>query len=257
MAWQLCLLSLLVAVVFFCTIIAKSYLSLLSTSFAVIVPAAGTGSRIGGEVPKQYLPLLGKPVLWHSIRAFSQLEQCVEIVIAVNPEWKAVAEECGEGVDGVTYVDGGNQRQHSIANGLQGLRTTPELILVHDAARPCVSRGLIEHVVQAAAAHGAAIPGLPIPETVKQVDRNGLIVATIPRDELRTAQTPQGFRRELLLSAYAHAALHNILGTDDSSLIEILGHPVHVVEGELTNLKITYAEDVKKAEGIMVERKHQ
>lgn len=221
----------------------------------MILPAAGSGSRVGGEVPKQYMPLLGKPVLWHSIRAFSQLEQCIEVVVAVNPEWKAVAEECGEGVDGVTYVDGGNQRQHSIANGLQGLQTTPEIILVHDAARPCVSRGLIEQVMQAAATHGAAIPGLPITETVKQVDNNRVIVATIPRDKLRTAQTPQGFRQELLRSAYAHAALHSILGTDDSSLIEILGHPVHVVEGELTNLKITYLEDLKKAEGIMVERK--
>lgn len=221
----------------------------------MILPAAGSGSRVGGNVPKQYLPLLGKPVLWHSIRAFSQMEECVEVVVAVNPEWQAVAEECGAGIERMTYVAGGTERQHSIANGLLGLRTTPEIILVHDAARPCVSRRLITQVVQSAAAHGAAIPALPIAETVKRVDANGAIVATIPRHELRTAQTPQGFRRQLLLSAYAHATLHNILGTDDSSLVELLGHPVQIVEGELANLKITYPDDVRKAEAILVERK--
>lgn len=223
----------------------------------MILPAAGSGARVGGNLPKQYLPLLGKPVLWHSIRAFSQMEECVEVVVAVNPEWQAVAEECGEGIEQMTYVAGGTERQHSIANGLQGLRTAPDIILVHDAARPCVSRWLVQQVAQTAAAYGAAIPALPIPETVKRIDSNGAIVATIPRHELRTAQTPQGFRRQLLLAAYAHAALHNILGTDDSSLVEALGHPVQIVEGEPTNLKITYPEDVRKAERILAEREHR
>ncbi|MCE7934377.1 MAG: 2-C-methyl-D-erythritol 4-phosphate cytidylyltransferase [Chlorobi bacterium CHB2] len=225
----------------------------LSLSFAVILPAAGSGSRVGGETPKQYLPLLGKPVLWHSIRAFSRLEGCVEVVVAVNPAWQAVAEECGAGIANLTYVAGGDQRQDSIANALQGLRTVPDLILVHDAARPCVSPGLIQRVAAAAAAHGAAIPVLPIPETVKRVDSRGAIVATIPRGELRTAQTPQGFRRQLLLSAYSHAKQQGIVGTDDSLLVEMLGHQVQTVDGELTNLKITYAQDVKKAEGILAE----
>jgi 2-C-methyl-D-erythritol 4-phosphate cytidylyltransferase len=217
-------------------------------TFAVIIPAAGSGSRSGRNIPKQYVELGGEPVLAHTLRAFAGLPGCAEIIVAIDEEWRAVAERCGRGIELARFVAGGTERQHSIANALAALAGRPELVLVHDAARPCIAPALAERVAVAAALHGAAIPALPINETVKRVDAAGVIVETIPRSDLRAAQTPQGFRRELLERAYAHASRTALLGTDDASLVEALGEPVHVVEGDPANIKITLPEDFARAE---------
>ncbi len=224
------------------------------TTFSVIIPAAGGGSRAGGSAPKQYVELLGRPVLAHTLAAFSGLPGLLRIVVAVDPARLATARLCAEGLSDVEFVQGGSERQHSIANALELIGDEPELVLVHDAARPCASASLIERVVEAAARHGAAIPALPIAETVKRIDAAGRVIETVPRESLRAAQTPQGFRRELLADAYRHAAAHRLLGTDDASLVEAYGASVAVVEGELTNLKITYADDFGRAEEILRNR---
>jgi 2-C-methyl-D-erythritol 4-phosphate cytidylyltransferase len=198
-------------------------------------------------MPKQFVSLLDRPVLAHTIRAFSDLPGCVQIIVAVEERWRSVAEECARELEIVWFIEGGAERQHSIANAIEAVRGEPELVLVHDAARPCVSRPLIERVIAAASEFGAAIPALPIAETVKRVNSDGVVTETIPRDELRAAQTPQGFRRDLLQSAYAHAAEHGLSATDDASLVEAYGAEVHVVEGDPANLKITYPSDLARA----------
>lgn len=216
--------------------------------YSLIIPAAGSGSRSGRSIPKQYVPLLGSPVLAHTLRAFAGTEGCAEIVIAIDEEWRTMAEECAAGIAGVRFVPGGRLRQHSIANALATIGEASELVLVHDAARPCVSPALVARVTAAAELHGAAVPALPINETVKRIDAHGVIVETIPRADLRAAQTPQGFRRELLTAAYRHAEQHGLIGTDDASLVESYGAAVHVVEGAQENIKITVPEDFAAAE---------
>jgi 2-C-methyl-D-erythritol 4-phosphate cytidylyltransferase len=220
-------------------------------SHALIIPAAGGGSRSGQSIPKQYVELLGRPVLAHTLRAFADVGDCTEIIVAISEEWREVAEGAAEGIANVRFVPGGTERQHSIAGALAALTTSPDLVLVHDAARPCVSRPLIERVIAAAERYGAAIPALPINETVKRVDAEGIILETIPRAELRAAQTPQAFRRDLLVAAYSYASENNLAVTDDASLVEAYGADVHVVDGEWSNIKITVAEDFRRVERIM------
>lgn len=216
--------------------------------FAVLIPAAGSGSRIGGEIPKQYVHVLGEPVLRHTVRAFLDLEGCAEVVIAIDETWKEKAEEAVAGLPNVRFTAGGSERQHSIRNGLDALASDPEIVLVHDAARPVVSAALIGRVLFAAASRGAAIPALPIGETVKLVNADGTVARTVPRDGLCTAQTPQGFRTDLLRRAYDHARRTGFVGTDDASLVEHLGEPVITVRGDGGNIKITWSEDFGRVE---------
>lgn len=219
--------------------------------FALIIPAAGSGTRSGQHIPKQYVELLGVPVLAHTLRAFATMKECEEIVIAIDRTWRATAEQCADGIAHVRFVPGGEERQYSIANALRDLGGNPELVLVHDAARPCVPRAMVERVLRAANEYGAAVPAMAITETVKRVNDDGRVTETIERGNLRAVQTPQGFRRELLASAYRHAALRGIVGTDDASLVEAYGARVQVVDGSLDNIKITVPEDFKRAEAIL------
>lgn len=220
-------------------------------TFTAIIPAAGEGSRTGGSIPKQYVDLLGVPILTHTLRAFTELPNCLRVVVAVAPEWMSTAQRCAEGMGNVEFVEGGAERQESIARAIDRADPDSDLLLVHDAARPCLSRELIERVVQMAELFGAVVPALPIAETVKRVDEEGVIVETISRDRLRTAQTPQGFRADLLRAAYSHAAHNGVVGTDDASLVEAYGAPVRIVEGEAENIKITYPSDFGRAEEIL------
>jgi 2-C-methyl-D-erythritol 4-phosphate cytidylyltransferase len=220
-------------------------------SYALIIPSAGGGSRSGQSIPKQYVELLGEPILAHTLRAFTAVAGCREIIIPVSEEWRDSAQQAAAGIANVHFVSGGTERQHSIANALAAMRSAPELVLVHDAARPCVSPALIRRVIEAAAQYGAAIPALPINETVKRVNAEGVILETIPRAELRAAQTPQAFHRELLIAAYSYAAERELAVTDDASLVEAYGANVHVVEGEWGNIKITVAEDFRRAEEVL------
>jgi 2-C-methyl-D-erythritol 4-phosphate cytidylyltransferase len=217
-----------------------------SIRFAVIIPAAGSGSRSGRSIPKQYVELLGEPVLTHTLRAFAAVAGCMEIVVAIDEGWRPEAVRAAEGIEIVRLVRGGSERQHSIASALEAVGADIPIILVHDAARPAVSRELIERVVASASEHGAAIPVMPLSETVKRVDEEGWVIETIPRETLRSAQTPQGFRRETIIAAYARAASAGILGTDDSSLVEAAGLRVQTIPGESTNIKLTLPEDFER-----------
>lgn len=217
---------------------------MMTTDAAVaIIPAAGQGRRMGGEVPKQYLPLEGRPLLWHTLSALERSPLIRALILAVRPEDRQLAEQLAAGFAKVRcLVPGGEERGDSVRAGLGATNADDGIVLVHDAVRPFVSLSLIERVVAAAREWGAAIPALLVRETIKVVG-DGQVVETPPRSRLRAAQTPQGFRRSLLLEAFGRQE-GGTPATDEAMLVERLGHPVRVVEGEVENLKITTPEDL-------------
>jgi 2-C-methyl-D-erythritol 4-phosphate cytidylyltransferase len=215
---------------------------------AVIV-AAGRGTRMGAGRPKALLPVAGVPMLRRAAAAFAGHPRVVTVVAAVpHPDEARAA--LGPLASRVTLVRGGPDRQDSARLGIEAARDAA-LILVHDAARPLVGAALIDRVIEAAATHGAAVPALQPPDTVKEIDAGGAVVATVPRERLRLAQTPQGFRAALLREAHARAAREGHRATDDAALVEWAGGRVVVVEGEPRNLKITTPFDLALAEAIL------
>ena len=227
----------------------------------VILPAAGLGTRMAGPQPKQFLSLDGVPILIHSLRAFASVEQVTAIYVAVRrPEIERVEAQVAEyGFAGrVRVVEGGDSRQESVAHALAALPAEPDdIVLVHDAVRPLIDAATIERTIEAVKEHGAAIVGLPAVDTIKQVERAAhcsLITATIPREFVVLAQTPQGFRYGLLQQAFAEATQDGFVGTDEASVVERAGHPVAVVPGSQVNLKITQAGDLELAEFYLRQR---
>jgi 2-C-methyl-D-erythritol 4-phosphate cytidylyltransferase len=233
----------------------------------VILPAAGIGTRmsVGGgganspATPKQFLTIAGVPVLVHCLRAFLAVERVEAIYVAVRAtEIKRVQAEAEEfGLGGkIHVVEGGDQRQQSVSNALAQLVaenncSEDDVVLVHDAARPLIGVNTINRTIDAIAEHGAAIVGLPAVDTIKQVERTSqgaLITATIPRELIVQAQTPQGARCGLLRRAFAEAVADEFSGTDEASLLERAGIPVAVVPGSAKNFKITQPGDLELAE---------
>ncbi len=219
----------------------------------VVIVAAGTSIRMGG-VDKQFARLGGRPVLAHTVAAFEAAPEVDAIAIVVNPATAAEVAALGraEGWRKVVATPaGGARRQDSCANGLAALVASGgdalELVLVHDGARPLVSPGLITRGIAAARAHGAAIPGLPVRDTVKVVAPDGRITETLDRSRLWLVQTPQVFRYPILAAAYEAAAARDLNVTDDAALLEALGQRVYVFEGEARNLKITTPDDLRVA----------
>jgi 2-C-methyl-D-erythritol 4-phosphate cytidylyltransferase len=226
-----------------------------------ILPAAGLGTRMAGPQPKQFLSLAGVPILIHSLRAFAAVERVTAIYVAVRkPEMERVEAQVAEyGFSGrARVVEGGEKRQESVANALASLPAgADDIVLVHDAVRPLIDAATIERTIDAVLEHGAAIVGLPAVDTIKQVERTAhgaVITATIPREFIVQAQTPQGFRYGLLRDAFAEAMADGFVGTDEASLLERAGHAVHVVPGSQVNLKITHAGDLALAEFYLRQR---
>ena len=228
----------------------------------VIIPAAGLGTRMAPvasgkkSVPsKQFSQLGGTPILIHTLRKFAASPEVSEICVALRANeidgFRSRLEK--EGLQKkFEIVEGGEHRQHSVANAIAAIKAAPDdVILVHDAVRPFVTEQIIREVVQAAAKYGAAIAGMPAVDTVKQVERTSdgaLIKATIPREKVVMAQTPQGFRYDVLKKAFDEAAADGFLGTDEASLVERSGHEVAVVMGSPKNIKITTPGDMELAE---------
>lgn len=211
---------------------------------ALILAAAGSGARFGGSIPKQFLAWEGTPLLVRALRAFEP--HCDEAVVLVPAGWEAKAESLIRGcpfAGQVSIHPGGEHRQDSVKRGLAQLRPGVDLVMVHDAARPFVSARLIESVIQGARLHSACIPGLPVADTVKEVEA-GFIHKTLDRRRLVLVQTPQGFRRDLLELAFDRAIEEGYHGTDEAVLVERLGVPVFVVPGEPENRKITWKTDL-------------
>jgi len=225
-------------------------------AFSVVIPAAGTGVRMGGPAggrKKPYLNIGGRPVLHIVIDTLGRVSGCAEIIpVLHSDEYRDghVADELRSEF-GITKVAcGGATRQQSAFAGLQLVRADIDLVLTHDAVRPLVDPDVVRRVAEAAQRFGAAIAAVPATETIKQVGADGRIIATPPRDTLWLARTPQGFRKDLILRAYAAAQRDGYCGTDDAELVERLGEEARVVRDTYGNLKITTEEDLAAAEAI-------
>jgi len=226
-----------------------------------ILPAAGIGTRMASAEPKQFLAIGGVPILIHSLRAFAAVPRITAIYVAVRKsEIERVQSQIAEYTIGkpVHVVEGGDNRQESVANALAAIPAGPEdIVLVHDAVRPLIDAATIDRTIDAVAQHGAAIVGLPAVDTIKQVERTAhgaLITSTIPREFVVLAQTPQGFRYGLLQNSFAEATADGFVGTDEASVVERAGHTVAVVPGSPVNLKITQPGDLELAEFYLRQR---
>ena len=224
-----------------------------------IIPAAGSGSRFGGQTPKQFLEIAGAPIIIHTLRRFDSCEDIGAIIVALQASEISSFEESLSGFEfrkPVRLVPGGAERSDSILNALEAAREfDPELVAVHDAVRPFITPAQISAVLARAGEAGAAILALPATDTIKEVE-GGIIRRTIDRRLIWRAQTPQAFRYEMLLRANAEArtaGLPPALTTDDSLLIENLGLEVAVVEGSAHNIKITTPEDFILAQRLFEE----
>ena len=227
---------------------------------AVILPSAGLGTRMGkglaertGTSRKQFMLLEGSPILLHTVRKFAASDRVNEIVVAVRPEdmdWVAEILNAEMPARRLRVVEGGNSRQQSVDNALNSLGPETDLVAVHDAVRPFIDLETIHKVFDEAAESGAAIVGVPVVDTVKQVSRatgKARIRATLPREKLVLAQTPQVFRYELLKRAFDAARHDGFIGTDEASLVERLDQEVTVVMGSDRNIKITKQSDMDLA----------
>jgi len=225
----------------------------------VVLPAAGLGTRMAAghtsSAPKQFLELAGVPILIHTLRAFAEVPQisAMYVAVRVNEMDRLSAQVRDYGFAGrVHVVEGGDSRQESVANALSAIDCdADDIILVHDAVRPLIDAATIERTIRAVEKHAAAIVGLPAVDTIKQVERTAdgaIITSTIPREYIVQAQTPQGFRCDLLRRAFAEAAADEFVGTDEASLVERAGGQVAVVLGSPANFKITQPGDLELAE---------
>ena len=213
-----------------------------------LVPAAGRGVRLGAEVPKAFVALCGRSLLWRAVHGLLESGCIDEVVVAVAAEDAGHAADALAGVDRVRFVTGGAQRSDSVRAALDAVPGI-DVVLVHDAARCLTPASVIRDVVAAVrAGHHAVVPVLPVTDTVKQVDAGGSVVATVDRSALRVAQTPQGFDAALLRRA--HAA-NGAPATDDAGLVERLGERVMTVPGHPHAFKITTPFDLAVAEAVL------
>jgi 2-C-methyl-D-erythritol 4-phosphate cytidylyltransferase/2-C-methyl-D-erythritol 2,4-cyclodiphosphate synthase len=222
----------------------------MSGMVAAVVVAAGRGLRVGGDQPKQYRQILGEPVIRPSLAALAAHGDISLVQPVVHPDDAALYQAAVAGLDLLPPVPGGATRQASVRAGLEALAARrPDLVLVHDAARPFASQALITRAIGAARASGAAVPVLPVADTVKTVDAAGAVTGTIDRAQLRTVQTPQAFSFAALLDAHRRAQTAGRDDfTDDAALAEWAGLKVSTFEGEAGNVKLTTTDDFTRAE---------
>jgi 2-C-methyl-D-erythritol 4-phosphate cytidylyltransferase len=222
---------------------------------AVIIPAAGSGTRFGAAMPKQFLLLGGEPILARTLRVFEQTQLVQSIVIAAAKDFhtqiRAIANDYGI-TKLAEIVEGASERQLSVWNALQSSAVqASDVTLVHDAVRPFCTPDFVYTIIEAALQHGAAIPGLVPKETIKTVNQQNIVQTTHERSHLRAVQTPQGFQTALLTEAYRRASNAGFLGTDDASLVEQAGRAVYVIPGLERNIKITTPFDFAIAEMLL------
>lgn len=210
-----------------------------------MMPAAGSGQRMGAGYNKLFLMLGDKPIFMHTLQVFEDDPGCIGIILAVKQEERQEIEAMLTqfGITKVrAFVDGGSERQYSVAACIQA-HTEKGIVLVHDAARPFIRRSVITALVKEATKHGAAIAGVKAKDTMKLAPV-GIVEKTVDRDSLWIVQTPQAFRYDVLREASDSAEMDGFLGTDESMLVERLGHPVRIVEGTYDNVKMTTQEDL-------------
>lgn len=224
-------------------------------SVVALIVAAGRGSRAGEGVPKQYRSLNGRTILERTLDCFLTHPRVDHVIVVIHPDdrdlYRASIRQSASDPRLLPAAYGGETRQDSVKNGLEALsQFTPDLVLVHDAARPFVSNGLIDRAIDAATAWGAAVPGIPVTDTIKLIGAEGMVASTPDRATLRAVQTPQAFRFGDLIEVHRKAAASSGLHafTDDGALAEWAGLSVHVFPGEASNIKLTHPSDFAEAE---------
>ncbi|MFM8770573.1 MAG: 2-C-methyl-D-erythritol 4-phosphate cytidylyltransferase [Candidatus Kapaibacterium sp.] len=218
----------------------------------IVIPAGGRGTRFGGDTPKQYLDLAGEPIIIHTVKtALATQHVCAVVIAAQTTEFShlsSLIEQHGIVDARLVLTEGGSERYESVAKGLtHPALDEADVILVHDAVRPLASTSLFDRVAAEAVVHGAVVPVIPVADTLKRVDSNSMIIETVDRSAMRRAQTPQGFSAAIIRNVYAEALRTGVGGTDCASLCEAGGFPVHTIQGEEHNLKITTAFDLAVA----------
>ena len=209
----------------------------------VIIPASGAGTRFGADVPKQFLMLGGEHILKRTISIFQAMDEIDEIAVAVPIGYTETVKAYG--LSKVRcIVEGGASRAASVKAALSALPTNTDIVLIHDGVRPFATPCLVREVINAVKKYGAAVPCIPVTDTIKQTDPTGKIIATPDRGNLWRAQTPQGFTYDIITAAYRKAEHDGMDATDDSALVERMGISVYVVQSEPSNIKITTAEDM-------------
>jgi len=225
------------------------------TKTDVLIMAAGSGSRFGDEAPKQFAALHGNPAIVWCIERFAALDSVGSIVVVAKPGSEGdvqhlVAVHKLEKVTGV--VTGGRTRQQSVWLGLKALDESSTRVLIHDAARPCVTTGFIEAMMKVLEEVAAVVPVVPSTDTLVRVE-NDEVHAIVDRAHVKQVQTPQGFHTSLLRTAHERALASGFESSDDGTLVHALGENVRTISGERTNIKITYSEDIRVAESFMID----
>jgi 2-C-methyl-D-erythritol 4-phosphate cytidylyltransferase len=223
-----------------------------SRDVGVVIVAGGSSTRTGGDELKQFRWVAGKPALLHSLQTFMARPDVVSVVVVLPiayaadpPPWIF---QCD--IERLMVSTGGRTRTESVLNGLEDLPDEAQVVLVHDAARPLVGEDTINRVVASVRAGNCAIAALPVVDTLKQVDDSGRIARTVDRDRLWRAQTPQGFPREVIVTAHRDAKINRVTATDDAALCERLGIPVYVVRGSERAMKLTEEVDFARVEAL-------
>lgn len=227
-------------------------------TYTVLLPAAGSGKRMGAGFNKLFLEMAGKPILIHTLDVFERDPDCSGMILSVKYEEKPQIEEMLErfGITKVAaLVEGGAERQQSVAACINA-HQSGGIVLVHDAARPFIKRAVVRKLVEVALEEGAAIAGVQVKDTMK-VAPDGIVEETVDRSKLWAIQTPQAFRYELLKEASDKAEAEGFLGTDESMIVERLGHPVRVVESTYDNVKMTTKEDLLFGEVLLKQRRQE
>ncbi|RCW53914.1 MULTISPECIES: 2-C-methyl-D-erythritol 4-phosphate cytidylyltransferase [Halanaerobium] len=224
------------------------------SEIGVLIPAAGKGSRMGKKINKQFLDLLGKPVIYHTVKTFLDWQRDFELNIVLDPQeidyFKQNILPLFADVE-ISLVAGGKSRKESVNNGLKSFSDKVKYVIIHDGARPMLTKDLIEKSFQAVKKYDAVSCGVKVKDTIKVVE-NSFSKKTLDRNSLRAIQTPQAFSIELIKKAHKNYDKEKAL--DDASLVEELGKKVYIVEGDYNNFKITTPEDLKPAEIILKER---
>jgi 2-C-methyl-D-erythritol 4-phosphate cytidylyltransferase len=214
----------------------------------VIIPASGSGERFGSKIPKQFLKIEGKEIIALTLEKFNSIKLIDEIIISTKLEYfvkiSAILKKYNfRKVSKI--VEGGKRRQDSVYNALITSESDDDdMILVHDAVRPYISKKKITELISTAMKYKCVIPGMPVAETIKIVDGKNDVTETIDRNNIRTIQTPQVFRYDILRKSFEKAYSEKFTGTDEAAIVENAGYKVKVIEGEKANVKITYREDV-------------
>jgi 2-C-methyl-D-erythritol 4-phosphate cytidylyltransferase len=225
--------------------------SITAPDFAAVFVMAGSGTRLGADVPKAFVPLGGKAMWRHAADTFASIATCRTIVLVAPADR---VEEVRRAMPSAIVVDGGERRQDSVRHGLAAIPAGVGVVAIHDAARPFVTREAILAAVSQASITGAAASAVPVRDTIKRV-KAGVIAETLDRSVLWQAQTPQCFRLDVIRSAHAAAEAQGWDVTDDCALLERLGHAVAVVRGDVWNFKITEPDDLSAAEAFLAHRR--